>query len=65
MSNKQYAIYATQKETGNVIMRTIEDSVDEAMKTAHYFEEQGFNAKVESETIELIYQSVNKVANNG
>lgn len=48
MSNKQYAIYATQKENGSVIMRTIEDSVDEAMKTAHYFEEQGFNAKVES-----------------
>lgn len=65
MSKKQYAIYATQKEAGTLIMRTIEDSVDEAMKTAHYFEEQGFNAKVESETIELIYQSVNKVANNG
>lgn len=65
MSKKQYAIYATQKETGTLIMRTIEDSVDVAMDTAHYFEEQGFNAKVESETIELIYQSVNKVASNG
>lgn len=65
MSNKQYAIYATQKEIGTLIMRTIEDSVDEAMETAQYFEEQGFNAKVESETIELIYQSVNKAANNG
>lgn len=65
MSKKQYAIYATQKETGTLIMRTIEGSVDVAMETAHYFEEQGFNAKVESETIELIYQSVDKVANNG
>lgn len=65
MSKKQYAIYATQKETGTLIMRTIEDSVDEALKTAHYFEEQGFNAKVESETLSLIYKSDNKAASNG
>lgn len=65
MSKKQYAIYATQKETGTLIMRTIEYSVDVAMDAAHYFEEQGFKAKVESETIELIYQSANKADNNG
>lgn len=64
MSKKQYAIYATQKETGTLIVRTIEDSVDKAMETARYIEEQGFNAKVESETIELIYHSVEKVDGN-